>query len=211
MAHLTADQFVDAADGVIAEADLPHLASCADCRGQLADLRAMMTEAAGVDAVEPSPLYWEQLSARVHDAVAEDSARGPSWRERLTQPRMWVAALAGAAAIVVGVQLTMAPRPVDTLPIPTPLTPTIDERASALPTPEPPLPPLGKANDPQLGLVADYGTALDWDEMRDEIALGLPGTSSDAVIDSLTVDEQRELQRLLADEMTQPAVPENRS
>ena len=56
MAHLTADQFVDVADGVLADSDMPHLASCADCRRQLADLRAMMTEAADVEAPEPSPL-----------------------------------------------------------------------------------------------------------------------------------------------------------
>ena len=212
MAHLTANQFVDVADGVLADIDMPHLASCADCRRQLADLRAMMTEAADVEASEPSPLYWDQLSMRVREAVAEDAARRPAWHERLRQPRIWVAALAGAAAIFVVVQLRVAPAPVEPLAIPIPSTPlpVTGERA-ALPTPGPPLPPLGKANDPQLDLVADYGVALGWDEMRDEVALGVPGASSDAVLDSLTVDEQRELQRLLADEMTQPAVPENRS
>jgi hypothetical protein len=212
MAHLTADQFVDLADSVLAEIDMPHLASCADCRRQLADLRAMMTEAADVEAPEPSPLYWNQLSRRVSEAVAEDATRRRAWHERLLQPRIWVAALAGAAAIFVVVQLRVAPAPVEPLTIPIPSTPlpVAGERA-ALPTPGPSLPPLGRANDPQLGLVADYGVAFGWDEMRDEVALGVPGASSDAVLDSLTVDEQRELQRLLADEMTQPAVPENRS
>jgi hypothetical protein len=84
------------------------------------------------------------------------------------------------------------------------------DRASAAVV-EPSLPPLGAADDPQLGLVADYGTKFDWDEMADEIALGGPGASSDALVGALTVEEQRELQRLLADEMAQPAAPENRS
>ena len=212
MAHLTADQFVDIADGVLAETDAPHLAACAECRQQLADMRALMTEASDVEAPEPSPLFWDRLSMRVREAVAEDAARSRSWRERLRQPRVWGAALASAAAIVVVVQLRVAPDPAEKLAFPIPSTPLpVTVGRAALPTPAPALPPLGTANDPQLTLVADYGTALGWDEMRDEIALGVPGASSDAVLDSLTFDEQRELQRLLADEMTQPAVPENRS
>jgi hypothetical protein len=217
MAHLTPGQFVDIAEGVLAEADAPHLAACAECREQLADVRAMMTEAADVEAPEPSPLYWDQLSARVHQAVVEESARAQSWRGRLLQPRVWIPAFAGALAVALlvvlqpresPVPLAPAPRTASTIPAsPLPVTP---ERV-AVPTLDPPLPPLGSSDDPQLGLVADYGVALGWDEMRDEIALGVPGASSDAVLDSLTVDEQRELQRLLADEMTQPAVPELRS
>jgi hypothetical protein len=217
MVHLTADQFVDVADGVAAEADMPHLASCADCRRLLADLRAIMTEAGGVEAPEPSPLFWNQLSSRVHDAVAEESARTPSWREWLLLPRVWVPALTCGLAVALFVALqprqalapsTTSTRTVSTIPA-TPL-PLTGGRA-ALPAAQPSLPPLGSSDDPQLGLVADYGISLGWDEMRDEIALGSPGPSSDAVLDSLTVDEQRELQRLLADEMAQPAVPENRS
>jgi len=78
----------------------------------------------------------------------------------------------------------------------------------------PPLEPLGAADDPQLGLVADYGTTLDWDEMREEMALPSPGgvtNSSAALVDTLTIDEQRELQRLLTDEMAQPSALEIRS
>ena len=70
------------------------------------------------------------------------------------------------------------------------------------------LEPLGAADDPSLeSMVGDYGTTLGWDEMREEMALPAPDgvtTSSAAVVDALTIDEQRELQRLLADEMAQP-------
>jgi hypothetical protein len=178
----------------------------------------MMTEAAGVEAPEPSPLFWNQLSSRVHEAVAEESARVLSWRERLLLPRVWVPALTCglAVALFVALQPRQALAPSRPSPPPTVLAiratplPVTGGRA-ALPAVQPSLPPLGSSDDPQLGLVADYGVALGWDEMRDEIALGVPGPSSDAVLDSLTVDEQRELQRLLADEMAQPAVPENRS
>jgi hypothetical protein len=218
MAHLTPEQFVDIADGAIADADVPHLATCVECRQQLAGMRAIMAEAAGHDAVpEPSPLFWDRLSARVHNAVAEEP--GPrSWRDLLAQPWVLVPSLAGALVaalfIVLLTRPALAPPPV---PPPTTMSTTSVaaprdgvDRASATVV-EPSLPPLGVADDPQLGLVAEYGTTFDWDEMADEIAVAGPGTSSDALVGALTVEEQRELQRLLADEMAQPAAPENRS
>jgi len=210
MAHLSPDQFVDIADGMLVESDVPHLGACAVCREQLASLRSMMSEAADVEAPEPSPLFWNQLSSRVRDAVAEEASRRRSWREQLLQPRVWIPSLAAAFAVVLLIVLqpreSLAPAGPATIPS-TPLP--IGERAG--------LPSLqlsarlGAADDPQLDLVADYGTTLSWDEMRDEMALSESGSSSDAVLDVLTVDEQRELQRLLADEMSQPVVPENRS
>ncbi len=218
MAHLVPDQFVDLADGVLAEADVPHLSTCADCRRQLADVRAMMAEAAGVEAPEPSPLFWGQLSARVREAVAEHPVRR-SWRDRVRQPRVWIPALGGLLAIglfalrqppeVLAPPAPSAPDSTLTLHVAPPLPPAgghAVERAHV-----PSLPPLGAADDPQLSLVVASGAALSWDEMRDEVALSSAGASSDAVFDALTVDEQRELQRLLADEMAQPAAPENRS
>lgn len=220
MAHLTPEQFVDIADGVLAEARsavAAHLTACVECRQQLASMRAMMAEAADVDVPEPSPLFWDQLSERVHDAVAEEPDPR-AWRDRLLRPVVLVPSLAGAlvAALFVVLLTRTALAP---LPLPPPpmvstaiVAPPLDgaDRASAAVL-EPSLPPLGAADDPQLGVVAGYGTTVDWDEMADEIAQGQPGTSSDALLGALTIEEQRELQRLLADEMAQPAAPENRS
>jgi hypothetical protein len=223
MAHLNPDQFVDIAEGLVAETDAPHLATCVECRLQLADVRAMISEAAIAEtgaAPEPSPLFWNQLSARVRDAVAEEAAVPRSWRERLLHPRVLVPSFAGALAVAVFVLLHPG-----VLLAPPPMTSPAMSRTSALagaplpgvagrallPELQLSLPPLGNADDPQLDLVADYGDTLGWDEMRDEMALSAPAASSDAVVGALNADEQRELQRLLADEMAQPAVPENRS
>jgi hypothetical protein len=217
MAHLTPEQFVDIADGVLAESGTdvaPHLSTCAECRRQLADMRAVMTEAAvGDDVPEPSPLFWDHLSARVRTAVGEEPAPR-SWRARLLQP--WVLVPSLASVIAAAAFLVLLPRPAIAPAKPAPPPSMI--QTSALPATADRLvlpalersQPLGAADDPQLTLVADYSTTLSWDEMRDEIALSESAASSDAVLDVLTVDEQRELQRLLADEMSQP-VPENRS
>ena len=207
MSHLTPEQFVDLAEGARPETSMPHLASCDTCRRQLADVRAMMPDAATADVPEPSPLFWAHLSARVNEAVAAEAGRSMSWRERLLRPYVLVPSLLGVMAVAVIALLlpgtfTPATIPAKQLPM---------SANTAMLLSLPPLAPLGAADDPQLGLVAGYGTTLDWDEMRDEIALAPPASSSDAVIGALTADEQRELQRLLAEEMAQPSALEIRS
>src|SRR5438105_1230502 len=202
MSHLKPEQFVDLAEGTLPETAAPHLAACEACRRQLADLRAMMSEASGVDAPEPSPLFWDHLSARVHDAVAEEAARPRTWRERLLQPLVLVPSLAAVLAMLIAVVLlpralvAPAPQPIPSTPFSIAVTATLPASSPSLP----PLAPLGAADDPQLGFVSAYATTLDWDEMRDEVALATAG-SSDAIAGALTVDEQRELQRLLANEV----------
>src|SRR5579871_7043009 len=100
MAHLTPEQFVDIAEGTVAEGDVSHLSACAVCGRQLAEMRALMAEAADVEVPEPSPLYWDRLSARVRDAVAHEAERPRSWKERLLQPRVLVPIFASAFALL---------------------------------------------------------------------------------------------------------------
>jgi hypothetical protein len=208
--HLTPEQFVDIAESETAESSAPHLMSCEPCRRQLAEVRAMMSAASEANAPEPSPLYWEQLSARVREAIAEERVRPRSWREWLLNPRVLVPSLAGAlAAALLFVALPRAP--LETTAAPIPATPFAMSLANATLPSLPPLPPLGAADDPQLGFVADYSATLQWDEMREEMALAVPGRSGDALVGALTAGEQRELQRLLAGEMAQPSALENRS
>ena len=71
--HLNAEQLVDIAEGAQAESSAPHLADCEACRARLHGLRAMMLAASGVAVPEPSPLFWDHLSSRVHDAVEADA------------------------------------------------------------------------------------------------------------------------------------------
>jgi hypothetical protein len=188
MTHLTPEQFIDIAEGAAPEASAPHLAACDACRRELAGLRAMMSEAAaGSDVPEPPTLFWNRLSSRVHDAAVEQGGRPQSWFGWLTEPRVLVPALATALALLIAVVL---------LP-----------RSPALPVrPLPPIAPLGAADDPALRVVAVAATGVAPDEMMDDVEI-----SSDAVAAALTVDEQRELRRLLTQEMAQPSALEKRS
>ena len=209
MLHLTPEQFVDLAEGTTPESSMPHLASCEACRRELAGMRALMSEAAGVDVPEPSPLFWEHLSTRVHDAVAEEAARPRSWRERVLQPLVLVPSvgvvLAGAIFAVVLPKQALAPD-IPASPLPFAVHVTVPNTSPSLP----PLAPYGAADDLQLTIVAAVATTVDWDEMRDEVAMAAGGTS-DAVVGALTGNEQRELQRLLTEELAQPRATEKRS
>ncbi len=211
-AHLTPEQFVDLAEGTQPESAVPHLAACDACRRELADLRAMMTAAAepGVDAVpEPSPLYWSHLSSRVRDAVAQEAAPR-SWRGQLLRPFVLVPSLGAALAVAI-IAVVASNRTVDAPAIPS--SPLVSSSTALVPerTPSlPPLAPLGAADDPQLAVVAGVATAVDWDEMMDEVAMSTADTS-DAVASALTQDEQRELQRLLTEAIAQPGAREKLS
>jgi hypothetical protein len=210
MGHLNPARLVDLAEGVEAEEAVPHLAECDRCRRALAELRATMAgitwpgDAGGPgspgsnDVPEPSPLFWDHLSARVRDAVAEEGRPG---RFGWLRPRWIAPALAGMLAlaiIAIAVRSAKAPPPP---PIP---SPTLSIAASAPPS-LPPLEPLGAADDPALGLIEDYGTALNWDDMREEIAVVSHVGGIDEAVTTLSAEERQELQRLLEEEMTQPS------
>ena len=112
MAHLSAEQLVDIAEGVRPESSASHLEACAACRKQLDDLRAMMAAAAAVDVPEPSPLFWDHFSARVHQAVeAERESPAPAlawWWVR--RPLIWAPGLA-AALLAVAMVSQVGPDP----------------------------------------------------------------------------------------------------
>ena len=93
--HLTPEELIDFAEGTRAEAAAPHLQSCEVCRHHIVALRATMSAAADVDVPEPSPLFWDHLSQRVHEAVAAEEAPGARFPGLSGFPA-WVGALAGS-------------------------------------------------------------------------------------------------------------------
>src|SRR3954454_15525134 len=115
--HLNAEELVDIAEGTRAESAAPHLAGCEPCRAQLRELRAMIATARDVDVPEPSPLFWDHLSARIGDAIASDSAQPRRswryWRSALGP----IEVLAVAAALIVAVVSSVwAPAPLPSPP-----------------------------------------------------------------------------------------------
>jgi len=103
MRHLSVEEFVDAVEGVLPERRAAHVEGCAHCREHVAAARAALVSLRDADMPEPSPLYWQHLSARIHDSVANDRIDS-GWRVALAGlfgGRDLVPAVSSALLIVV--------------------------------------------------------------------------------------------------------------
>ena len=196
MRHLTPDEFLELVDGIVAEADVPHLATCGKCRQQFAELRATLAMASEVEVPEPSPLFWDHFSSRVREAVASETEPRHGWWPRLSSwPGVMAPISAVAAGVVVVAMAFNAPVP---KPDARPVAPV------AVSMPRPPLPASSNvellsdavaADDPSLALVVDLTDSLGWDAAADA-GLASDGSAEHAVT-YLSVVELEELQRLL--------------
>jgi hypothetical protein len=207
MRHLTPDELIDVAEGTRPDSSVPHIVACDRCRRELADMRAMMRAAADVEVPEPSPLFWDHLSARVHDAISaeRESRRSPAFggwsAARAILPVSAAACAAIAVIIFLSVRVARAP---ETLPSaggsfsvgPAPsASASFGDRKTA-------------GDDPSLELVADLAADLTAaEDVPDSIDSANPagfilheGTVERAVT-QLTEPERVELQRILAREL----------
>ena len=185
--HLSPEEFIDVIEGTRSEVSLPHLQSCSACRDRIADLRATLSAAADVSFAEPSPLFWDQFSQRVHDAVAMEPVRG-GWRSWFSGFGVPLAAGAALAALILAVSTArlIAPHPNLTAP----------EHGMVVAPPG----PLQEPGDPSLDLVADLaGGMADW-EALEQAEFAARGTA-DRAVTHLTEGELRELHRLLQEEL----------
>lgn len=188
--HLRPDELVDLAEGTRAESSSPHLAECAVCRLQLAELKAMLSAAVDVDVPEPSPLFWDRFSARVRDAVAAEGARRRSfWTwPRIVMPAAAVATAALAVAITLNTGRVVAPTPAMVPAAPLAPVAAVD----LLSDPQ-------SAGDTALTLVAELSSDMDFEAAREAGLAG--GGSAEHAVTHLTGSELRELQRLLQEEL----------
>jgi hypothetical protein len=187
--HLNAEELVDIAEGTRPESAAPHLASCEPCRAQLRELRAMMSIAQDAEVPEPSPLFWDHLSARVRGAVAaEGLPRRPFWGwPRLAVP----VAVAAMAGLILAVALSTGRI---TTPAPAALPQTVSFASIDLLSD-----PQSTDDDTALTMVAELSSDLDFDAAR-EAGLAVRGSAEHAVT-HLNGGELRELQRLLQEEL----------
>lgn len=193
MRHLSPDQLIDLAEGTRPESSVAHLAECGECRRHLADLREMMAVAVSAEIPEPSPLFWDHLSARVRTAVAEDVEPRASWARwtRVLNARVVAGSLGLiGAAVVLAMAVTMR---TGNVPAPT----------VAL-TPAPVAVPADVVtDDPSLSLLTDLADGMDWDAAVDD-GLTVPVGASDVVLADLSDAERVELRRLLREAMSAP-------
>ncbi|HEX3630966.1 MAG TPA: hypothetical protein VHZ01_00525 [Casimicrobiaceae bacterium] len=201
--HLNTEALVDIAEGTRPESAAPHLASCELCRAQVRELRAMMSAAQDVDVPEPSPLFWDHLSSRVSQAVAEDGARVPFFSflrnariTRITQTRAFQAsafvAVMAMLIVVVLTPRTPAPSPAA---IDAPAPGSVADADTSLDL----IRDVTSDDDASLTVVASLTDDVDMDTAR-EAGLAPRGSAEHAVT-HMSAGELRELGRLLQEEL----------
>jgi hypothetical protein len=184
--HLAPEQFVDLLDGSRTAADVPHLAECEQCRAELAGLQATWQQARATEVPEPSPLFWDHFSARVHEAVAAEEPRQHRWSWLHPSWRL-AAATSAVAALALVAALTVRQTP----------APSEPPRAAAVERPPaaPAARPFTIDDDESLALVADLASELDWETAADA---GLTThEAAERVVVDMTDEEREELQRIL--------------
>jgi hypothetical protein len=192
MRHLTSEQFVDLAEGVRPESSVSHLQACETCREKLAAMRTTLSAVAAMNVPEPSPLFWDHLSARVRAAVEAEAAAGTSALGRWSWLRaapLWVGTF--AVVVIAIVIVTRGGRPEAPVSAPPGSTAAIGE---------PPSDTVDVSDDPSLALVTDLAADLDWDAANEAGLTTHVGVGNDVVTD-LTDSERRVLRQLLKREL----------
>ena len=200
MTHLSPSEFVEFAEGTLDARRTAHVHSCTECRTAAMNLQDVMRRAAddvegGVP--EPSPLFWEHLSARVRHAVAHEQVGRSMWWLAPLRP---FAPVAAALVILVLVSGTLVmrraepPAPVESAGVGSGahLEPGMDVDATL---------------DPANREVWEVLTAAAADlELEDAHAAGLSVQPSavDRAVQRLNADELNELGRLLQSELKRP-------
>lgn len=79
MNHLSDNELVDALDGTLQAGPAVHARDCAVCQDRLADLAHALASAREAAIPDPSPLFWDHLSARVRAAIADQPRPAQRW------------------------------------------------------------------------------------------------------------------------------------
>ena len=194
--HLSDDVLADLAES---GGSHPHLGECERCAAWLRDAREALAETRRPGVPEPSPLFWEHLSARVHAAV-EDDARSAARSRRSVF--VWVPAAAAVLIVcAAAVWLVQGDRQSESarsaavhtpaaVAAPGPRSADVQAAAAEM------LPP---ASDPTWGVLAHVAQSIQFEDT----VLARPG-ATDRAIAHLSTEEQQEFMRLLKREMSAP-------
>lgn len=194
MRHSSPGELLDVAEGVRDEASLPHLEACAACRAQLRDVREALAGLRDAPVPEPSPLFWDHFSARVHEAVAAEAVPASTawWRPWVLAPAAAAAGLAVAAAIWSGGTTTRGPAPAAA-----PTAASVAVRAADG------IDGADGSDAASMAWMLELADGVDLDA-AESAGLSPAVGSADAAVAELSVDEQRELEQLLEAALREP-------
>ena len=203
--HLSDAEFIELLDGTLDAERRRHVDGCEQCAIQAADLVASAEAAGDIAIPEPPPFFWAQLSARVSDAVAKETAR-PRVAAFAWTRAPWLGAAAAAALLVLWL---FAPRHESPRPAPS-TSPLLETAASAHPD--------NGVGDDGVDLDADEAWAVvrslaaDLDEDQMDAEGVSPGAGAvERLALQLTDAERTELARLLEEQLRRSAARDSAS
>lgn len=179
--HLTPEETVAAIERTLDPARAAHLDGCESCRREVTELGGVLTAVRAADEpAEPSPLFWDHMSARVREAVHSTGSPARAAWSRFWQP---IVGLAAAAAVLVW----MAGRPTQAPnePAPAAAGPTVVADADAGP-------------EARWDAVMELAAELSLDEVHRAVPLRLDNA---VLFDELSAEEQAALAELLDSEL----------
>jgi hypothetical protein len=192
-------EFVDFAEGTLAAARAAHVEACAECRAQADLVGAALRDASADEMPEPSPLFWEHLSARVRDRVAHETPDPAPWWT-MTGVRVLMPLVAALTMVIAVIAMTTLSRMRNT-PVPGELASSHMAFDAGMAGADPDLP---AAVDDQNAAVWAVLTAaasdIDVDEAR-AAGMGAHVGAVDHEVTHLNQAELKELDRLLQAEL----------
>jgi hypothetical protein len=195
MKHLTRGELIDLVEDRLRADRAGHAADCGHCRAEADALRATLALASSDAVPEPSPLFWDHFSARVADAIRDETpgadrlASGAWLRSPVTG---WAAAASLSLLVMVSVVWRA------TLHAPAPVAPPADSSVRAA-VGSPATDDLEA--DAAWAVVRRAAEGFEWDDARAAGISAHPG-SAERIALELSPDERSELARLLEREMT---------
>jgi hypothetical protein len=188
--HLSAQEFVDAADGALIAARVRHIDECESCRDQLDALRQLMSEVdLAADVPDPSPLFWDHFSQRVRAATAAESPVSvvPWWQ---SWHALTLGALLSAAVMLIAVQVR---QPAVELSVP------LAQLSGIASSPVTAAGDVVAADDSSWDLMVMMASDLSTEDLH-HLAAPMTGVA-DTTASDLTPAQQKELVRLIQHEM----------
>jgi hypothetical protein len=140
---------------------------------------------------EPSPLFWEHLSQRVHDAVAAEPVPSRSWFRGFHVA--WAGGIVAIAMVVLAVTVSMRHAPIVAGPEAVTQTAVADAvpAGNALPAME---------DDASFAVIGELASEIDFEEAGAAGLVASPGSAED-VLKQMSGDEQRAVVELLQQEI----------
>jgi hypothetical protein len=195
MSHLSPSEFIDLAEGTLGARRVAHADACDACRAQGAVVRdALRLSSTADDVPEPSPLFWDHLSARVRDGVQSETPGRFGLFEVLWGIRPFHPAVAGLVILVAVVALAPFVRgpnvvqaPTGSVSVSAPGARDVDQL-------------MDSAHVEAWAVISAAAADVAMDEAK-AAGMGMQPAAVDRAVTRLTTAELTELQRLLQQEM----------